>query len=85
MKTHTHTIKAVEGLHARPAGLLVKLAGKCRSKITIHKDGESVDARRIMAVLSLNIKQGENVSFRVEGEDEDDTLLEIMHICNEML
>ena len=47
MKTFDYTIKDAMGIHARPAGLLVKEVGKYQSKISLTKDGKTVDAARL--------------------------------------
>ena len=71
MKTFDYTIKDAMGIHARPAGLLVKEAAKYESKVSLTKDGKTVDAARLMAVMSMGVKQGQTVTITVEGEDED--------------
>lgn len=58
------------GLHARPAGLLVKEAVKCTSKVTICKGEKKGDAKRIFNVMGLAIKANETVDLLVEGEKE---------------
>lgn len=58
------------GLHARPAGELVKAATKCSSKVTISKGGKSGDAKRIFNVMGLSIKAKEEVELTVEGDNE---------------
>lgn len=60
------------GLHARPAGLLVKEAAKCSSKVTIKKGDKSGDAKRIFNLMGLSIKYGEEVEVFVEGEKEEE-------------
>ena len=55
MKTVEYTIKDALGIHARPAGLLVKEAGKFASKIMIASPKKEVDAKRIMGVMSLGV------------------------------
>ena len=55
MKEFKYVVQDELGLHARPAGLLVKEA----------------DAKRIMAVMSMGVKQGVEVTVTVDGEDED--------------
>ena len=70
MKTFDYTIKDAIGIHARPAGLLVKEAAKYESKVSLTKDGKTVDAARLMAVMSLGVKQGQTVTVTVEGTDE---------------
>lgn len=59
------------GMHARPAGLFVKEAGKFKSKITIHRDEKSADATRLLSVMGLGIKQNDTVRLTIEGEDEE--------------
>ena len=59
MKTIEYTIKDALGIHARPAGLLVKEAGKFDSKIMIASPKKEVDAKRIMGVMGLAIKKGD--------------------------
>ena len=71
MKTFDYTIKDAMGIHARPAGLLVKEVGKYQSKISLTKDGKTVDAARLMAVMSLGVKQGQTITVTAEGEDEE--------------
>ena len=70
MKTFDYTIKDAMGVHVRPAGLLVKEAAKYESKVSLTKDGKTVDAARLMAVMSLGVKQGQTVTVTVEGADE---------------
>ena len=71
MKEFTYTITDEQGIHARPAGLLVKEAAGFASAITIEKDGKKVDAKRILGVMGLGAKKGAEITLRAEGEDED--------------
>lgn len=71
MKQFIYTITDELGLHARPAGLLVKEAKKYESRITIAKDGKSAEAKKLMAVMALAVKCGNVVEVSVEGSDED--------------
>ncbi|MBQ7572655.1 MAG: HPr family phosphocarrier protein [Clostridia bacterium] len=70
MKQFSYTITDPEGIHARPAGLLVKEAAKFQSKITIECNGKSGDLKRIFAVMALGVKAGMQVNVTVEGDDE---------------
>lgn len=72
MVNFTFVIKDEMGLHARPAGLLVKEAAKCSSKVTIKKGEKSGDAKRIFNIMGLSIKGGEEVEIAVEGENEQE-------------
>ena len=71
MKDFKYVITDDQGIHARPAGLLVKEAKNFESKIMLVKDGKSAEATKLMAVMGLGVKCGQNVEVTVEGADED--------------
>ena len=71
MRSFMYTIKVPTGMHARHAGMLVKEIGQYQSAVTFTKDDRSVDARRILALMGLGVKQGDLIRITVEGEDED--------------
>ena len=71
MKQFQYTIKDELGVHARPAGLLVKLAKQYTSTITLEKNGKTCDMRKLMALMGMGVKQGETVTVKVEGDDEE--------------
>ena len=70
MKEFQYTVKDACGIHARPAGLLVKVAKGFASTATLEKDGKSCDMRKLMAVMGMGIRQGETITVTAEGEDE---------------
>ena len=70
MKTFEYTITDELGIHARPAGMLVKEASKFASKIMIASPKKEVDAKRIMGVMSMGAKKGDTVKLTIEGADE---------------
>lgn len=72
MKEFNYTITDPQGIHARPAGVLVKEAAKYQSTITLEKDGKTGDAKRIFAVMGLAAKCGNTLNVKVEGPDEDE-------------
>ena len=57
MKSFTYTVQDELGLHARPAGLLAKLAAGCTSIITIDNGTKKADAKRLMAIMSMGVKK----------------------------
>lgn len=59
-----YTIKDALGIHARPAGMLVKVARQYESKILISKGEKRVDATKLMAIMSMGIKQGDTIFHR---------------------
>lgn len=77
MKKFNYVIKDEIGIHARPAGLLVKEAKKYESKITVGKGGKTAEARKLMALMGLSVKCGDEVEVTVEGADEEKALEEM--------
>ncbi|MBP3664356.1 MAG: HPr family phosphocarrier protein [Tyzzerella sp.] len=71
MKSFNYTITDPVGIHARPAGLLVKEVKNYASLITVSKDGKSVDAKKLMMLMGLGVKCGDEVTVEVTGEDEE--------------
>ena len=75
MKQFQYVVTDPIGIHARPAGLLVKEAKALDSTITIEKvGGKSAAATKLMAVMGLGVKGGDTVNVTVEGGDEDASL-----------
>ena len=54
-----------------PVGLLVKTVKGFASTATLEKDGKSCDMRKLMALMGMGVKQGETVTIKVEGDDEE--------------
>ena len=71
VKEFQFTINDPVGIHARPAGLLVKKAAEFQSNITINGNGKSADAKKLIKLMSLGIKQGMEITCQIEGEEED--------------
>ena len=71
MKEFMYTVKDEQGIHARPAGLLVKKAASYASTIMIGKGEKSADAKRIFGVMGLGVKNGEEIFMTAEGPDEE--------------
>lgn len=71
MKTFTYIITDEIGIHARPAGLFVKEAKKYTSKIVLSANGKSAEATKLMAIMGLGVKNGQEVEIAIEGGDEE--------------
>ena len=65
------TIVNPQGLHARPADLFVKLANQFESAIEVIKNGERVDGKSILSVLTLAAEQGTELTIEATGDDAD--------------
>jgi phosphocarrier protein len=74
MPERTVLIENKNGLHARPAAEIVKLAAKFRSEITIVKDDLDVNGKSIMGVMMLAAEHGSSITLRAEGPDADQAL-----------
>ncbi len=77
MVSFKYTITDEVGIHARPAGILVKEAKKYPATITLKTAKGSADARKLMAIMALGVKQNDEVTIEVEGENEEQTAKEI--------
>ncbi len=77
MREFSYIVTDPAGIHARPAGELVKETAKYKSEITLVKKNRTADAKRIFAVMGLAVKHGEPITVRVEGEDEDNAVRQI--------
>lgn len=71
MRTFMYTIKVPVGMHARHAGLLVREASRYASDIKLYRGERGADAKRVLGLMGLGVKQGDVVKVTVEGEDED--------------
>lgn len=71
MKEFSYIITAPEGIHSRPSVELVREAAKYPCSVTLAKNNKTADAKRIFAVMGLCVKQGECLTVRVDGENED--------------
>lgn len=78
MKQFEYTIHDPLGIHARPAGMLVKEAKAfADTVVTITKNGTTVKATQLMKLMSLGVKKGDVVIVAAEGADEDAAIIAI--------
>ena len=86
MKSFEFVVTDPVGIHARPAGNLVRELKKyADSKITLTKGEKTVDGLRLMAVMGLGVKQGDTVTFTVDGGDEDSVVAALQAYLEENL
>ena len=71
MKPFNYVITDEVGIHARPAGMLVKEAKKYASTVSIVKSEKKADAKKLMVLMGLGVKCGEEVTVEVDGVDEE--------------
>ena len=81
MVSFNYTINNTMGLHARPVGLVVKAVNPYKNaKISIIHGEKKADAKRMFAVMALQIKQGDTITITVEDEQEQEIASEILSI-----
>ena len=75
MKEIIVEIKNEQGLHARPAALIVNIAKKYNVKLEIEKIGENqvIDGKNVMGVMTLGAAEGEKLKLRAVSDDGDNT------------
>jgi phosphocarrier protein HPr len=64
------TIKNRAGIHARPAALIVQTASKFASRIWLEKDGDKINAKSIMGIITLGASYGTPIRIMTDGSDE---------------
>lgn len=86
MKKFSYTVQDATGIHARPAGLLVKAAKVLDSTVALENAaGKSAVATKLMAVMGLGIKQEDTVTVTVEGGDEEASIAAMEKFFSENL
>lgn len=85
MKTINYIIKDELGLHARPAGKIVKFLKSFSGEVKIGGADKMVDGKRIIGVMSLALKQGDTLIMTFEGEGEETFAEETLNYLQEEL
>ena len=73
------------GMHARPAGLLAKLAAGYKSSVKIKCGRGDADAKRLISLMKLGIQQNDEAEFTVEGDDEEEAAAAVQKFVQENL
>ena len=79
------TINLSSGLEARPVAQLVQVASQFNSEIYVEIGKKRVNAKSIMAVMSLGVKQGNEITITADGADEEEAIAEIQKVLEENL
>ncbi|GFI57314.1 phosphocarrier protein HPr [Muribaculaceae bacterium] len=85
MKEFKYVITDPQGIHARPAGELVKAAKAFTSSIMITKDDKSGDCKKIFGIMGLGIKKANEVVVTFDGEDEEAAYEAVSKLMQESL
>lgn len=85
MTTFTHVIADSLGLHARPAGLMTKEVSAFQCNITVEAPAGTANPRKVITLLSLGAKMGDELVFTLDGEDEAAAASALQAFCKENL
>ena len=78
----TLVVNHSSGLHARPAALFVKAAKQFSSTLSVTHDGKEANARSILAILTLGVNQGSEITIHAEGDDADKALSALKNLID---
>jgi len=85
MKSFNYTIQDEIGIHARPAGLLVKAAKPFTSTIILKVNDQQSDAKKLMALMALGVGHGAEITITAEGDDEEAAVTQLEAFFKENL
>ena len=85
MTTFLHQVADPMGVHARPAGLLVKFIKELPASVTLVTDRGKAEGDKLLAIMKLNIRHGETVTFQLEGPDAQQHASALQQFCREYL
>ncbi|MDR2600966.1 MAG: HPr family phosphocarrier protein [Spirochaetaceae bacterium] len=86
MKTFDYVIKDAVGIHARPAGFLVKAAKEYESEVTLTKQPDKkADLKRYFEVMKLGVKCGDAITITATGADEEQAIAAVEKVLVENL
>ena len=76
------TVRNETGLHSRPADLFVRTAKLYTAGVTVKKGEKSADAKNILKVILLNVSQGDSITIRADGPDEQQAVSELTRLVD---
>lgn len=85
MITKEYIITAAEGLHARPATNLIRLAKTFKSVTKLKRGDKVIKLNSMLNILSMGLKGGDTITIHIEGDDEQDAWEAINKFFNEQL
>ena len=82
MYIQNYIIKNKTGLHARPASMFVKMTSQFKCDVRLRKGENEIDAKSMIAVLTLEAGQGSTISIITDGEDENRAMEELVGLLD---
>jgi phosphocarrier protein HPr len=80
MLDRTVTIRNKLGLHARAAVKFVNLANRFGASVKIVKDGDEIDGKSILGILTLAATQGTTIRLVTAGKDEEAAMTALVEL-----
>ncbi len=77
MQKLTYIIRDKNGIHARPAGLIVQVARQYESNLAMKNGEKSADCKKLFQVMQLGVKAGDEVEISADGRDENEAISEL--------
>lgn len=85
MKSFSYVIADRAGIHARPAGIVVKEATKYESSVLFRKGDKEADGKKLAPLMAMGIKCGDEVVVEVSGPDEETACAAVEKVLKEHL
>lgn len=83
MESFIARIKSETGLHARPVIQLIKTVKEFAAEVKMEKAGKIVDAKKMLGILSLDVRKGDTIKIIIEGPDEKEAAIALKNLINE--
>lgn len=80
MVSKTMVVRAEEGLHMRPAGVIAREAGKYQSNVSIVMGEKKINAKSLVNIIAGCIKKGAEITFECDGPDEEEALARMVEL-----
>lgn len=80
MVSKTMVVRAEEGLHMRPAGVIAREAGKYQSNVSIVMGEKKINAKSLVNIIAACIKKGAEITFECDGPDEEEALARMVEL-----
>jgi len=80
MVEETAVVQNQAGIHVRPSGIIIEEIGEYEGTVTAESNGFSVELNSVMGLLSLGLVQGDEVTIKVEGPDEEEVAAQVKEL-----
>lgn len=85
MEAFNFKVRVPVGIHVRNALLLSQKTAQYQSDIVLHKGNRVANAKKLMDIMILRVRCGDEIRFTIEGPDEKEMMLEVKEFCGKNL